>query len=218
MNSEALKAQLVHETREKSLLVESAKLNLTNTVETLRKDLNESAQSFRSDLRDEMKKAREAWEETTKAERQKWERTARQAEARLSATRRKYMIWGSAAALLVAVITAGLSMGLTWASVNKGTGAALNSLQQIEAEKLADLRAQVVATQSEATAARQKLEELRAAIEKQKQLLAAAKERASHITNFPGKNGEIYVEIPANAQPFTWDQRTLILTKTNTNN
>ena len=213
MSSEALKAQLVQETREKSLLMESARLNLTNTVETLRKDLSESAQNFRSDLRDEMKKARESWEETTREERQKWERVARQAEARIVATRRRFLLWGSVALLLVCLVTAGLTVFLTWASVNKGTGVALSSLQQIEAEKLADLRAQTVTAQNEVTASRKILADVKAVIDKQEQLLVAAKERASHITNFPGKNGEIYVEVPANAQPFTWEQRTLIQAK-----
>lgn len=213
MSSEALKTQLVQETREKALLLESAKLNLTNSIETYRKDLSESAMNFKSDLRDEVKKTREALEETAKNDRQKSERLVRQAEARLAASKRKFIIWGSVAVLLVALITAGLTMFVTLASVDKGTGMALNRLQQTEAEKLADLRAQAVTAQNDVTTAKNTLSDLKLETSKQEQLLAAAKERASHITTFQAPTGEIYAEVPVNAQPTPWKGKMIIQIK-----
>ena len=215
MNSEELKVQLVRETQAKNQSVELAKIALMNTAENFRKELTESATSYRADLRDEMKKAREAWEETTKNDRQKWERVARQAEARIAATKQRYIIWGSIALLLVALMTAGLTVGLTWASVDKGTGSALSHLQQIEAEKLADLRAQVVTAQNEMTAAKKTLSDLKVATNKQEQLLAEAKERASHIKTMQGRNGEIFVEVAENAKIIYWNGKSIVSIKQN---
>jgi uncharacterized protein YukE len=220
MNTEDLKKQLANETQAKNQSIELAKTALMNSATSFQKDLSESAQNFRSDLRDETKKAREAWERTTEQERQSWAEERKQWET----AKRKVLLWGPLALLVVVLITASLSVALTWIAVSKGTGMALTGLQQGEASKLADLRAQTETASAvlekmhaDVQTSRKTLADLQQSIEEQNKLLMQAKERSSRITNYSGQNGEIYVETWPGAQPITFQGKMLIQVKPNSN-
>jgi hypothetical protein len=221
MNTEDLKKQLASETQAKSQSIELAKIALMNSATSFQRDLSESAQNFRSDLRDEMKTARDDWKKTTDAERQAWSEERKQWET----AKRKVLLWGPLAVLAVVLVTASLSVAVTWIAVSKGTGMALAGLQQGETSKLADLRGQtetatktlnevqeVIAKQQ--AEAQKTLAGLQQQIAEQNQILADAKARNGRLNSFAGRNGEIYVEVMPDSKPFTYQGKTLIQAKT----
>ena len=204
MNQEDLKMQLVRETQAKNQSVESAKLALTNAVETLRKDFNESASNLRSDTRTEVQKTREALESEAKRTREAFEKMIEEERQRLAAFRRKTWIMAAVLVPVVILLTVAGTLSLAWFTVSKGTTQALGTMQQSAVQDLAETRTQLTQAKSESAA-------LGVQIEEQEKRLAAEKARHDRLTTFEGDKGQtIFVAVAPDAKTQEFQGNTII--------
>jgi predicted anti-sigma-YlaC factor YlaD len=203
MNQEDLKMQLVRETQAKNQSVESAKLALTNAVETLRKDFNESASNLRSDTRTEVQKTREALESEAKRTREAFEKMIEEERQRLAAFRRKTWIMAAVLVPVVILLTVAGTLSLAWFTVSKGTTQALGTMQQSAVQDLAETRTQLTQAKIESAA-------LGIQIEDEKKRLAEEKARSDRLTTWLSKEGTIFVAVPPDAKTQEFQGYTVI--------